>query len=103
MEPHLERVEVEPVFGGNHDLAVDDAARWQPFDEGLMQFREVAIEGFQVPALNVNVVTAAEDDGPEAVPLGLEEQTAGGGDLIDELGKHGLDGRSQHRLDSMAV
>src|SRR5688572_7454449 len=96
MEPHLQRVEVESVFSSNHDLAVDDAARWQPLDEGLMQFREVAIEGFQIPALNVHVVRAAEHDGPEAIPLGFEEEAAGGGDFVDELGKHRLDGRGEH-------
>src|SRR2546427_4508195 len=49
------------------------------------ELREVTVERPQVTALEVEPVAIAEDDGPEAVPLGLEEPPLARGQLRREL------------------
>src|SRR2546427_10080981 len=57
------------------------------------ELREVTVERPQVTALEVEPVAIAEDDGPEAVPLGLEEPPLARGQLRRELREHRLDRR----------
>ena len=65
-------LEVERAVAGDHDLAVEDAALGQLGPERLGELREVAVERLEVAALRVDLVAVAEDERPEAVPLGLE-------------------------------
>ena len=90
----LQRVEVEPLRSGDHDLAVDHDCRWNPLQQRVMQLREVAIEGPEVAALNVDVFLCAEDDGPKAVPLGLEDEAFAGRQRVDQLGEHRFNRRN---------
>ena len=62
MQPQLQRVEVQAAIRGDHDLAVDDAAGRQPFEQCLVQLRKIAIERLQIAALDVDVVVRAKDD-----------------------------------------
>ena len=90
MEPQLQRIEVEPVRRGDHDLAVHDAALGQPLEQRLVQLREVAVERLRVAALDVEVgAAAAEDDRAEAIPLGLEEEVARSGRVSASLASMG--------------
>ena len=59
--------------------------------EHRFDFREVAIEGFGVAALNEELVTVTEDEGSEAVPLRLEEPAGAAGEGVYALGEHGQD------------
>ena len=58
---------------------------------GLGELGEVAVEGLEVPALRVDLVAVAEDEGPEPVPLGLEQPAVAVGQGAAGLGEHGLD------------
>ena len=44
MQAELERVEVEAVWCGDDDLAIDDAAGGQQVEQRLMQVGKIAIE-----------------------------------------------------------
>src|SRR5690606_2241050 len=71
MQAQLQRVEVEAVRSGDHDLAVEHGAFGQSLEKQRVQLREVAVERLLVTTLNEHVVVAAEDERAEAVPLGL--------------------------------
>src|SRR5688572_19625749 len=86
VDPLLEGVEVEAVRGGDHDLAIQHAVLGQPVEQRLAQLREVAVERLRVAALEEEVgAAAAEHDGAEAVPLGLEEEVARFGQGLGQL------------------
>src|SRR5690349_1068378 len=53
MQPHLQRIEVEPPRGGDDDLAVDDRAVGNARGERLVQLGEVAVERPEIAALDV--------------------------------------------------
>jgi hypothetical protein len=73
-------------------ISPSDALLRELFEERLAEFGEVAVEGLAVAALDEEVFAVAEDDGAEAVPLGLEAPGVGvGGDFVDALGEHGED------------
>ena len=76
MEPQLQRVEVQALCGDDDDLAVDDTIIRQSGEQRIVQVREVAVERTQVAALDVDLVAAPEDDGPEPVPLRFEDEAA---------------------------
>src|SRR6266566_3860078 len=63
-----------------------EAAR-QSLEEHSVQLREVAVQGLQVPALDVDVVRASEDDRAKPVPLGLKQKVAAFGDVLRDLGE----------------
>jgi hypothetical protein len=86
----LEVVEVEALVAGQHDLAVDDAAIRQRGRQHGRQFGEVARERALVPRAQLDLVTVAEHDAAEAVPLRLEEHVAGreGVEPVDRLRQH---------------
>src|SRR5207237_4258647 len=51
VDPQQQRIEIEPVRSGDHDLPVHHAAPWKLAPERLLQLREVAVERFQIAAL----------------------------------------------------
>ena len=59
----------------------------------LDQLREVSVQRFQVPRLQVELLAVAEDEGPEAIPLGLVAPPVADGQLGRGLGQHRFDGR----------
>ena len=89
----------------------------QAVEQRLAQLGEVAVERLRVAALEIEVgAAAAEHDGAEAVPLGLEEEVARFGEGLGQLGEHGLDrrgdgehapnvpaGRAERKLEGMIV
>ena len=58
-----------------------------------MQLGEVAIERAKISTLYVNVRAAAKHDRAKAVPLGLEQEPAGGRDLVRQFREHRFDRR----------
>ncbi len=88
-----QRVEVEPVLARDHDLAVQHATIGKLLTERRRELGEVAVQGLEVPALGEHLVAVAKDQGPEAVPLGLEEPRVGRRQFARELGQHWLQGR----------
>jgi hypothetical protein len=93
MHALLQRVEVEPRRRGDHDLAIERAARRQPFGEHRVQVRKVAVQRLGIAALDAHAERVVEHDGPEAVPLRLEQEVAGLGQAIGHLGQHRQDRR----------
>ncbi len=91
MQPHLQGIEIQPVSGGDHDLAVDDASVGQLREQDLVQLGKVAIERLEVAALDEELGAVAKDNGAKAIPLGLEQEVAFGWDRICELGEHRFD------------
>src|SRR6185369_7210589 len=91
MQSQLQDVEVEPVLGHDHDLAVDDAVLRQTLQQHVVQLREITIERPRIAALDVHVVLAAEHDRPEAVPLRFIQVVARR-QLVREFRKHRFDG-----------
>ena len=57
----------------DHHLAVEHAALRELGAERVAELGEVAVQRLQVAALREHLVAVAEDEGPEAVPLGLEQ------------------------------
>ena len=76
VQPELQRIEIQPVAGGDDDLAVDHAVLRQALEQRVVQFREVAVERPRVAALDIHIARAAEHDGPKAVPLRLVQVRA---------------------------
>ena len=74
MEALLQGVEVEPVLGDDHDLAVDHAPLGQRALQQVDQLGEVAGERPVVARPELELVAVAEHDAAEAVPLRLVEQ-----------------------------
>src|SRR5439155_21043986 len=93
VESQLQSVEVEAALGRDHDLAVDHAARRQAGPKARFQLGEVPGERLKVAALDIAPVAVAEHDGPEAVPLGLEQPAVARGQVRRELREHRLDWR----------
>src|SRR5450432_3680108 len=93
MDAKLQRVEVEAVIGGDDHLAVDDATVGQSVPEWIQQFGEVALERECVSAGHMHLLTVAEDDRPESVPLRLVEPAAIARDLRSGAGEHRLEWR----------
>jgi hypothetical protein len=85
--------EVEPTRRRDHDLAIDDAARRQAREQGVVQFGEVAVEGMAVAALDEQCAAAAEDDRPKAVPLRLVDVRGTIRDRVGHLRQRGRDRR----------
>jgi hypothetical protein len=94
MNTLLQALEVEPPLAVDEDdLAVEhDPLRKRGFERGL-ELRKVSIERSPIPALDVERVAVAENEGPEPVPLRLEETRRGGRKALDELRQHRLDRR----------
>jgi hypothetical protein len=97
VDPVQQRVEVEPVTGDDHDLAVDDAALGQARLDRVDDLGEVAGQRPLAPAGQLDLVAVAEHDAAEAVPLGLVQKLALGHPL-DRLGEHRGDRRRDWEL-----
>jgi hypothetical protein len=93
MDAELERFKIEMAAVGDDEFAVENAVAGELGAKRVEEFGEIAVEGFFVAALDEDFVTVFEDEDAEAVPLGLEEPVAGGGDFVDAPGEHGRDGR----------
>ncbi len=102
-----ERVEVQ-VRGARpvarpcqHDLAVDHAPGRERLAGGLDDLREVALHRAAVARVDAHVVAVAEDERPEAVPLGLVDPPRPVGGLVGHGGdrprEHGQDRRLQRQ------
>src|SRR5258706_4162961 len=74
VQPHLQAAEVEAVFRRHHDLAIHHDAARQSLEARSVQLPEVAVQGLQVAALDVDVVRDSEDDRAKPVPLGFKEK-----------------------------
>ena len=99
VQPQLQGLEVQPPGGPvrQHDLPVDDAPGRQLGQEGGHQLGEVAGHRPLVPAADLDLVAVAEDDGPEPVPLRLEEEVPGR-DRVHRLGQHRRHGRHHRKI-----
>ncbi len=72
MQPQLQRVEIEAVRGGDHDLAVEHAAAGQPLEKRVVQLGKIALERPRIAALDEELGSAMEHERAKAVPFGLE-------------------------------
>ena len=102
MDPLLQGLEVELRAARQHDLAVDDAPLGQVLLHRRHDLREVAGERLLSAAGQLDLITVAEHDAAEAVPLGLVQEPALhaglGGDPLDRLGEHGGQRRLQREV-----
>ena len=87
-----ERLEVEAFGRDDDDLAVDHAPRGQLSANRVQELGEVAGQGSLVATAQLHLVAVAEDDAPEAVPFGLEDEPVALGKSRCRLRQHGLDG-----------
>ena len=98
MLAQLQRVEVETAFVRDDELAVEHDAFGELREQRLAKLGEVAQQRLAVPALQIEVVTVAEDDAAEAVPLRLVRHQAGGRQLARELGEHRVERRPNGKV-----
>ena len=91
MDPKQQRFEGERAVLGDDDLAVEDAPIGQRRPQRVGELREVAVQRLEVAGLRVHLIAVPEDEGPEAVPLGLEQPAV--------VGRQGVHGLGQHRLE----
>ena len=93
MDALLQRVEVEAVRAGHHQLGVDDASLGQARLQRRDQLREVAGERAFVAAAQHDLVAVAEHDAAEAVPLRfVQPAVASGGSSSAALASIGETG-----------
>ena len=88
MDPLGQGIEVEAVGTGDHDLPVEHALVGEIALEWVDELGEVPGERLLVPAAQLDLVTLAEDDATESVPLRFVEHAFGPGELPGELGQH---------------
>src|SRR5579864_9152226 len=98
MEPELQRVEIQPVRRRDDDLAVHDAAGGQLRQEGLVQFRKVAVQRPEVAALDKDVRGSAEHDRAKSVPFRFVQPAVPLGQRLGRGGKHRLNRRRERTL-----
>ena len=70
MQAHLHRVEVEPAFTLDNDLAIEGGVGWQEVSERA-QLREVAEERSSIAAPERQLTAVVLEDSAESVPLRL--------------------------------
>jgi hypothetical protein len=98
MDAQLESAEVEVAVVGDDEFAIKDASLGKLVANGIEHLGEVAVKGFLVAALEEDLVAIAKDEDAKAVPFGLVDPVAFGGDGFDSLGEHGKDGRIDGEL-----
>ena len=94
MKPELECIEVEPVWGRNHDLTVKYAVLRKIGEKRVAKLGEVPIERSKIPAPDEDVAAAAKHDRSKAIPLRLVQERAAGRQRRRDLGEHRLNRRS---------
>ena len=92
----LQGLELQSARARDDQLAVDHAAFRQLFKQRRGEFRKVAVHRLQVAALQQQVVTVAEHEGAEPVPLRFEQPAVAARDAVHPLGEHGPH-RRRHR------
>src|SRR5690242_2257985 len=93
MNPEKQGVEVQTTLPRNHHLAVQNKTRIR-LGEGsqrLFELGEVAVQRLEIARLDVDLGTIPIYEGPEAVPLGLEDPAWRRRDVGSWLGEHRLD------------
>jgi hypothetical protein len=60
MQPHLQRLEAETVFGRNQQLAVDDEGRWRQAANNLHHVWEVTVERLAGLGLEPDLIARSE-------------------------------------------
>ena len=103
MDAQQQRVEVQAVRAGDDYFAIQDAALGQRRAQGRRQLREVAVERFEVAALDESFVAVAEDQRPEAVPLGLVEPAIADRNRLGQLGQHRFDRRLEWQVHAATI
>jgi len=93
VDAQLEGVEVEMAAVGDDEFAVEGALLGQLAAKRVEHFGEVAVKGFLIAALEEDFVAVAKDEYAEAIPLGLVDPVALGGNGVNAFGEHGEDGR----------
>ena len=94
MKPKLQRIEIKAVRRRDDDFPIDDGSSRQPGEQQIVQLGKIAIERPQVPALDVDVIIAAENNRAKAIPFRLVQEALAGWKTVDELGQHRLDRRN---------
>src|SRR5215472_4616478 len=103
MNSQLQCVEIQPSLARDDQLTIQHVALRKPRAQRVEHVGEVAVERFLVAALYEDFLAVAKDQNAEAIPLGLEDPVAGGGDVIDPLGEHGKNGRIYGKVHSRAL
>ena len=83
---------------GDHELAVERAARRELTEQRLAQLGEIAVERLGVAALEQELVAVAEHEHAKAIPLRLEDPARAVGQRVDALGEHRQDRRVDGEL-----
>ncbi len=89
MDPQLQGIEVQAAAGSDDDLSVEHASGRKLPQQVPLDLGKVAVQWLALAALNEDLVAIAEDQRPEAVPLGLEDPTIAPGQLGYSFGQHG--------------
>src|SRR5262249_33736418 len=69
-----QRIEVEAAAGGDHDLAVENAAIGELGTQLDLELGKVAAQRLEIAALDVDVIAALVDQRAKAVPLRLVDE-----------------------------
>jgi hypothetical protein len=75
------------------DLAIQHTTGRQLREQCVVQFREVAVERLEIAALDVDVVSAAENQRAKPIPFRLIRHGTACRQLFAELREHRLDRR----------
>jgi hypothetical protein len=93
MQSQLQRLEVQPIGSGDHDLSIQHATLRKLALQLEDQLGVVPRERFLVPALDEQIVSVAEHQRAEPIPLRLEDPSCPVRELLDSLREHGQDRR----------
>src|SRR5262245_56913342 len=103
MQSELERLEVETILAGYHQLGVEHAALGELLFQRGDNFGEVAVERLFVTALNEHLVAVAKDQRAEAVPFWFKDPCFARRQLADAIGEHGEYGRVDREVHARMV
>src|SRR5262245_25284158 len=103
MQSELERLEVETILAGDHQLGVEHAALGELLFQRGDNFGEVAVERLFVTALNEHLVAVAKDQRAEAVPFWFKDPCFARRQLADAIGEHGEYGRVDREVHARMV
>src|SRR4051812_40422102 len=107
MQPQLQSIELEAVALHDDELAVDDTAFGQVGLHGLDNFGEISGQWTLVARPQLDFFVISEDDAAKPVPFGLVKvtlrRTVGFGNVADQLGEHGGDGRHHRKFHAVIL
>src|ERR1700677_685505 len=90
MQAQLQGIKIKPIIFDDDHLSIEHTTCGQRSPQWFQQLRKVPIEWFFVAALDENLISVAKHQRAKAIPLGLENPIALGGQFVNSFREHRL-------------